>query len=68
MGGSVASNMASAMADNMEKSMQKNADTMINNQKKMAMQRREMMMATNFAFARDTFMWYSAFVGMIRVC
>eukprot|EP00490_Sorites_sp_Unknown_P024653 CAMPEP_0114661302 /NCGR_PEP_ID=MMETSP0191-20121206/22173_1 /TAXON_ID=126664 /ORGANISM="Sorites sp." /LENGTH=153 /DNA_ID=CAMNT_0001893311 /DNA_START=84 /DNA_END=545 /DNA_ORIENTATION=+ len=53
------------MAKNMKQTMKENGDMMVENQKKVAMQRREMMMATNIAFARDQFKFLSAFTGTV---
>eukprot|EP00484_Ammonia_sp_Unknown_P023957 CAMPEP_0197040568 /NCGR_PEP_ID=MMETSP1384-20130603/17253_1 /TAXON_ID=29189 /ORGANISM="Ammonia sp." /LENGTH=149 /DNA_ID=CAMNT_0042471349 /DNA_START=22 /DNA_END=471 /DNA_ORIENTATION=- len=63
IGQSIADSMKSSMKD----SMKENSKTMIENQKRMQMQVREMQMAVNMARMRDLFKWYASFAGTVFV-
>ena len=61
----VAEQVGGSMKKQMGGMVEENMDKMMDNQQRMAMQRRELMMAQNIAFGRDLFHWWSAFTGTV---
>ena len=59
--------VASSMKASMQETMKSNTAQMIENQKKMQMQVREMQMAVNIARSRDIFRFYASFAGTVMV-
>ena len=59
--GGVASNMKEGMAD----TMKKNGDTMMSNQKGIAMQQRQAMMASQVAMGRERLRYQCYFYGIL---
>eukprot|EP01084_Bolivina_argentea_P238555 400770_1 len=63
----LASSVANTMQTSMKESMKENSKVMINNQKRMQMQVREMKMAINMARMRDLFKYTASFTSTVLV-